>query len=254
MVLLPPALIGIVSVPVSGNAGQGPDHDYATSAAIVFTVALATFVGVKAAAAITAPSTELAQRVMVAEITSGAIVLGYGALLLSVLIGPAGLFGTWYGNAGAIAAGTLAVVWVTDVLAVASWRRTARSPGPLRRVMGALAAIAAVALAASMATQPAPGLLEHEFTTWDIFLGYPLPDPPSVVTILTAWRFDTFVGIGAVVLAAAYVLGYVRLRRRGDAWPVGRLVAWLAGCAVLALRQQFRSQGIRLSDVQRAHG
>ncbi len=233
VVLLVPALIGIVAPPVSGNAGQGPDHDYATSAAIVFAVALAALVGVKVAAAITRPRKELAHRILVTETVSGAIVLGYGAMLLTVLLGPGELIGTGYGRAGAIAAGTLLAVWVSDVVAVASSRRSGTSPGTSRRVVGAVAVIAVVAVAASMATQPAPRLLAHEFTTWDIFLGYALPDPPSVVTILTAWRFDTFIGIGAGVLAAAYALGYVRLRRRGDVWPVGRLVAWLTGCLML---------------------
>ena len=37
----------------------------------------------------------------------------------------------------------------------------------------------------------------------------------------------------AVVLAAVYVLGLVRLRQRGVQWPVLRTVAWLTGCASL---------------------
>ena len=35
------------------------------------------------------------------------------------------------------------------------------------------------------------------------------------------------------MFAVVYVIGRVRLRRRGDAWPVGRTVAWLLGCLVL---------------------
>ena len=99
--------------------------------------------------------------------------------------------------------------------------------------MGAVAMVAVMAVFATMATQIAPRLLAHQFTAWDVFLGYALPDPPSVLTLLTVWRFDTFIGAGALMLAAAYVAGYVRLRRRGDTWPVGRLVAWLTGCLVL---------------------
>jgi putative copper resistance protein D len=242
VLLLVPALIGIVAVPVSGNAGQGPDHDYATSAAIVFTVALAALVGTKVATAVSAPANDLGFRILMVETVSGAITLGYGALLLSVLVGPAGLFGTSYGWAGAIAAVVLTAVWVSDVVAVASRRRNGAASGFWRRVAGAVAMIAVVSLIASMATQPAPRLLAHRFTTWDIFLGYVLPDPPSVVTILTAWRFDTFIGVGAVVLAALYVVGYVRLRRRGDAWSVGRLIAWLAGCLMLLFTS---SSGVR---------
>ena len=83
-----PALIAIVAVPVSGNPGQGPDHDYATSAAIVFTVALAVSVGVKVASALTPPLEAVARRVVITETTSGAVTLGYGAMLLAVLLGP----------------------------------------------------------------------------------------------------------------------------------------------------------------------
>jgi cytochrome c oxidase assembly factor CtaG len=84
-----------------------------------------------------------------------------------------------------------------------------------------------------MATQTAPRLLTQQLTTWDIFLGYALPNPPSVLRILTVWRFDTFIGIGALALALGYALGFGRLHRRGDKWPVGRLVTWVAGCLLL---------------------
>lgn len=233
VVLLLPALVGVVALPVSGNAGQGPDHDYATSSAIVFAVALAALVGVKVAAALQRPDEQLANRLLIVEIASGALVLGYGASMLAVLLGPAGLTGSGYGRAGAIAAATLTAVWAGDAASYVSRRRGGTGPGTAQRVAGATAVVVVVALIAAMATQPAPRFLTHAFTTWDVFLGYTLPDPPSVTTILTAWRFDTFIGIGAVVLGAAYLFAYLRLRRRGDGWPAGRLVAWLAGCLML---------------------
>ena len=242
VLLMMPALIGVVAVPVSGNAGQGPDHDYATSAAIVVTAALAILVGVKVAAALTRPADQLVHRVLVAEVLTGALTLGYGGMLLALSVGPAGLFGTSYGRAGAIATTLVAAVWVGDVLAIAARRRSRTHPRTAPRVLAALAMITVVALASSMATQPAPGLLNHQFTTWDIFLGYALPHPPSVTTLLTTWRFDTFLGVGAIVLAGLYAVGYLRLRRRGDRWPVGRLVTWLAGCLMLLVTS---SSGVR---------
>ena len=233
VVLLVPALVGIVAVPVSGNAGQGPDHDYATSAAIVFACALATLTGVKIAAAVSKPQVATARRVVTVEIVSGAITLGYGAMLAAVLLGPGNPLHTSYGRAAALAAILLLTLWAFDVAALTSRRRSTSSPVALPRAVGALITVALVALVTSMDTQPAPRFLTHEFTTWDIFLGYELPQPPSVVTVLTAWRFDTFIGAGAVVLAGAYLLGFVRLRRRGDDWPLGRLAAWLSGCLLL---------------------
>jgi cytochrome c oxidase assembly factor CtaG len=232
-VLLLPALIGVIALPVSGNAGQGPDHDYATSAAIVFAVALAALTGVKAASAISPPAAELARRVRVLEIVCGAVTLGYGAILLLTLTGPGNLAGTAYGRAGDAAFAVLILVWLTDIASLASSRRRALPPSGAHNAVGALAVTAVVALTSSMATQTAPRLLTHRFTTWDIYLGYALPDPPSVLTILTMWRFDTFIGVGALTLMVAYALGFLRLRRRGDNWPVGRLVAWVAGCLVL---------------------
>mgnify|MGYP002150983614 CR=1 FL=1 len=46
----------------------------------------------------------------------------------------------------------------------------------------------------------------------------------------------------ALALAAVYLYGVWRLRRRGDGWPVGRTVSWLAGCAALLLAT---SSGVR---------
>jgi cytochrome c oxidase assembly factor CtaG len=232
-VLLVPTMIGVVALPVSGNAGQGPDHDYATSAVIVFAVALAALTGVKVAFAISPPATELARRVLLLETICEAVTLGYGAVLLSTLTAPENLVETAYGRAGAAAAAVLIIVWLTDVTSLMSPRRRALPASGARNAVGALAMIAVVALISSMATQTAPRLLTHRFTTWDIFLGYALPDPPSVLTILTIWRFDTFLGIGALTLAVGYALGFLRLRRRGDSWPVGRLVVWVAGCLML---------------------
>jgi hypothetical protein len=137
--LLVPAMIGVVAPPVSGNAGQGPDHDYATSAAIVFAVALAALAGVKAASAISPPDTELVRRVLVLETVCGAVTLGYGAVLLSALTGPGNLAGTAYGHAGSAAAAVLILVWLTDVASLASSRRRALPASGARGAVGALA-------------------------------------------------------------------------------------------------------------------
>ncbi|MGJ6126724.1 cytochrome c oxidase assembly protein [Mycolicibacterium sp. Y3] len=229
VVLLLPALVGVIAVPVSGNAGQGPDHDYATSAAIVFAVLFAVLVGVKVAVALNPPRDASAGRVRAISVVAGALVLGYGGMLLALLAGPAGPAHSVYGRAGIAAAVLIGTAWVGDVIA---WRRSLTG-GRAWQVLEAAAVMTAMALSASMATQPAPRFLTHQFTTWDVFLGYSLPAPPSVLNILTAWRFDTFIGVGAATLGALYLFAYIRLKRRGDSWPVGRLVAWLFGCGVL---------------------
>ena len=67
----------------------------------------------------------------------------------------------------------------------------------------------------------------------EVAIGYDFAGPPTVARILFDWRFDLVFGTAAIVFAAVYVAGVIRLRRRGDRWPVGRTVAWLLGCAVL---------------------
>ncbi|SON61523.1 hypothetical protein MSIMFI_03037 [Mycobacterium simulans] len=64
-------------------------------------------------------------------------------------------------------------------------------------------------------------------------IGYDFAGPPTVTRLLFDWRFDLIFGTAAIVLAALYVTGVARLRRRGDVWPHGRTLAWLLGCACL---------------------
>ena len=37
----------------------------------------------------------------------------------------------------------------------------------------------------------------------------------------------------ALLLAACYLVGVGRLRRRGDRWPIGRTASWLLGSATI---------------------
>ena len=51
-----------------------------------------------------------------------------------------------------------------------------------------------------------------------------------------------------------YAIGVRRLAKRGDAWPVGRTIAWMSGCAVLADRHVVGRRQVLAASVQRAHG
>lgn len=242
VVLLIPSLVGVIAVPVSGNAGQGPNHDYATSAVIVFAVAVGVLTGMKVCAMLAPPSGSLQRRVLLLELTSGAVALLYGALLLSVMLPPTSPTGSDYGRLALLGAVALALVWLTDLAVLIRSRAGRRGAGRATAVAGALASITAVAAVSAMAVQTAPGLLAHTFTGWDVFLGYELPRPPSALRLVTFWRFDTFMGTAALVLAVLYVAGVVRLRRRGDTWPPGRSAGWLIGCLALVF---FTGSGVR---------
>ena len=253
--LVIPAIVGVLAVPVTGNAGQGPDHDYATGAVIVFAIAIAALAGLKIAGAsapksatsrtstpasstsrTSAPKSATSRTVRIATVTAGALTLIYGAGLLVLLAGPP--WSSGYGGLGLLAGAAVIAGVILDL------RR--RAP-----VISALTAVVALAAVSAMAVQTAPRLLATQPTVWDILLGYELPGPPTAARLMTFWRFDTFLGVAAVALAALYIAGVVRLRRRGDRWPVGRLVAWLAGCLamLLATSSGIRSYGSAMFSV-----
>ncbi|WP_412739987.1 cytochrome c oxidase assembly protein [Krasilnikovia sp. MM14-A1259] len=60
-------------------------------------------------------------------------------------------------------------------------------------------------------------------------VGDTVPPPFTVAEIFTQVRLDSLIALGLLVAAALYGYGVHRLRRRGDAWPTGRSVAFLLG-------------------------
>ena len=249
--LLVPAIIGVVAFPVTGSAGSGPDHDYGTSTVIVFAVMVAVLAGLKIAAAATGPrGAVIGGPVRITAIITGAGALMYGAVLMAILGGPP--LASGYGRLGLLAGAALLAGLLCDL----------RGRG---LAFSALTAMTALAAVSAMAIQIAPRLVpfwsarccyynaqtdSRVLITQDgstisqllLLLGYELPGPSSPLRLLTFWRFDTFLGVVALFLAALYVFGVVRLRRRGDQWPAGRLLAWLAGCAALVFAT---SSGVR---------
>ena len=247
VVLLIPAILAVVAVPVTGNAGQGPNHDYATGSVIVFALALAVLTGVKVAAA--SRQTPGGHPRVVAVI-AGAAAIGYGAFLLALLAGPGLLVGSGYGRLGLLAAAALLAGWMIDVRQLRAIR-AGGPPGQVSTLVSAVTAVVAVACVAGMSVQTAPRLLAEQPSVFDILLGYELPGAPTALRLLTFWRFDTFLGVAGLLLAGAYLAGVVRLRRRGDRWPVGRLVSWLAGCLflVVATGSGVRSYGSAMFSI-----
>ena len=66
--------------------------------------------------------------------------------------------------------------------------------------------------------------------------GYDGPPPLVGSQYFTAWEFDPVVVVGLVVTAGLYVWASTRLRRRGDAWSIGRDIAFvLGGLGTIAL-------------------
>ncbi|SMX83336.1 putative copper resistance protein D [Brevibacterium sp. 239c] len=70
-------------------------------------------------------------------------------------------------------------------------------------------------------------------TPAEILTGDPLPPSPSFARYFTEWSLDPLWVVVAVGLSVAYIVGFINLRRRGDSWPIHRLICWLLGMIFL---------------------
>lgn len=153
-----------------------------------------------------------------------------GVINALVRIQPADLLRTEYGwlvVGKAVALATLGVLgWRQRRVAVRALQRDATARGPLIRLALVEAAVFGVTfgIAVGLGRTPPPPLREQPSPT-EVAIGYDFAGPPTAARILFDWRFDLIFGTAAVVLALVYLLGVRRLRRRGDAWPVGRTLA-----------------------------
>jgi cytochrome c oxidase assembly factor CtaG len=71
-------------------------------------------------------------------------------------------------------------------------------------------------------------------TPAEILTGEPLPPWPDWTRYFTEWSPDLLWILACGFGIFFYVAGVVRLRRRGDRWPVYRTVLWVAGMLLLA--------------------
>ena len=75
------------------------------------------------------------------------------------------------------------------------------------------------------ATQPPEGK-EVPFSAALSIVGYPTPEAPNLVRLLTLYDPDALIIGLLITLVALYIKGVVILKKRGDSWPVGRTVAF----------------------------
>ena len=88
---------------------------------------------------------------------------------------------------------------------------------------------AALARTATPVKQVADGTTPAEILT-----GQPLPPPETLWRLVFGANVDPIWLLVAVFGIFFYLVGVWRLRRRGDKWPIGRTVSWVAGLVVLA--------------------
>jgi cytochrome c oxidase assembly factor CtaG/putative copper export protein len=113
-------------------------------------------------------------------------------------------------------------------------RRLGQRPRLFFRLAGVELAVmvAAVGLAVTLSRSAPPGSATPVDRV-SALLGAPAPPPLTTDRFFSAFYPDLLWLTVALLAAGLYLAGAVRLWRRGDRWSRPRLLAWLAGCALL---------------------
>jgi cytochrome c oxidase assembly factor CtaG/putative copper export protein len=245
-VLFGASLVTLLPLALSGHSSSGGAHDVATNSLLVHLVAGSVWAGGLLALLMhvlrDGDHAALATRRFSAVALWCFVAMAFsGVINALVRIRPADLVSTSYG--GLILAKTAALV----VLGVLGWQQRRRGVAALRDDPNARRPLVRLALgeavifgltfgvAVALGRTPPPPPVNVNLSIPALEIGYDLAGPPTVGRLLFDWRFDLVFGTASLVFAVVYLAAVRRLRRRGDAWPVGRTVAWLLGCLLLLL-------------------
>ena len=244
------AVLSLMPVALAGHSSTGGNHDIATNSLILHVLGATLWMGGLFAVLVYALAHGRWRVLAVRRFSRVAfwciVVVGVSGVINALVRVPVGdLFTDLYGRL------ILAKIVALLVLgALGTWHRritiaqleSDAGAGIERRSLFARFGIVEIVvfavtfgLAVGLSRTPPPELDTQNLTAAETEIGYRIDAPPTFARLLFDWRFDLIFGTLAIVLAIVYLRGVLRLRRRGDAWPVGRTVAWLLGCVLLLL-------------------
>ncbi|WP_392507361.1 cytochrome c oxidase assembly protein [Naumannella halotolerans] len=222
----PSAIAGVwlsllLSLPtvVTAQVSVGRDHDFATDAATIGTPAFL-LAGAAAWAFLHRGDDSVAAATRTRRIVA---VAGLLALLLRIGIGVFELAGTapWASRYGIVMLIGLLLLAALPLTALGSWnRRRAR----IAVTLAGLSLGNQVALLALF-----PPRFRVPQTDQENYLGFNLPNPPMLPELLGPGRPNLLLATVALTAIVLYLLGWLRLRRRGIEWPVVRTICWALG-------------------------
>jgi cytochrome c oxidase assembly factor CtaG/putative copper export protein len=241
------SLAAIYPLAEIGHASSDANHSLAVNSLLMHIAAISVWVG-GLVALYSLRASVSAERI--ATLTARYSTLALIAFLLVAASGfasgyirlyqPSDLLGTGYGQLLIVKAAVLTVLAVFGARyrlglvgrlnageSRSFWRLILLELGVMGLAMGFAAALANTALPED------PNELAA-LTPAQILTGNPLPPELTPLAWFTVFKPDVLwlaISVGAIAL---YLIGVRALRKRGDTWPIGRTVSWIAGFTLLA--------------------
>ncbi len=216
---------------VTAQVSVGVDHDFATDAATVFTLFTVIWFATSWVAAGPQARTDPAIRARAATIARIGLPIALGCRIGIAAYELAG--GSPLRSAYGV--GVLLLLALLVGFGALTVRRPARTAGGVSGRFDGLVrplVILVLGVQATLVLLNAPRYTAPQTTT-ENFLGYDLPRPPELATMASPGRPNLLITLLALTAIALYLWGFVRLRRRGDDWPLHRLLLWTAGWVVV---------------------
>ncbi|MGW0803196.1 cytochrome c oxidase assembly protein [Nonomuraea sp. NPDC002799] len=240
-------LVTLLPAPLTGHTSSSPNHDLATSSVSLHLLSLALWVGGLVVLALHAVLRQPQLQVAADRFSRMALwcYAGVGLSGVFALVARLGAVSDLWTSEYGLLALTKIVAFVL-LGYVGYWHRQrtlaamkAGRPRAFTRLAGgeALLMLATMGVAVALSRTPPPDASIPADRAFEL-LGFPLPPALTIGNVFSLWWLDLFFAVVAALLAGLYGLGLFRLRRRGDAWPVGRTVSWFAGVALLVFATQ----------------
>ena len=240
-------LIAVVAAALPALAGHSAglgDHAMAMTAGVTHVVSAVVWMGGLAALAVHAmrrdmPMDRAVERFSTIALVCIALLAVSGVANAYTRLDTASqLFSTGYGQLIVLKTGLIIVLgcigWLIRKRILAGLSQSSRVM-VFARIAGLelLVMSIAVGLGVALASSPTPRILVDLPSYGESLLGFPYPPPPTAASVGLGFQLDPLFFTACLIAGVLYVVGVVRLARRGDHWPVMRTVSWLGGLLVV---------------------
>ncbi|WP_345752152.1 cytochrome c oxidase assembly protein [Microbacterium rhizophilus] len=240
------ALASLVPMATQGHSGELASHDATVTALSLHVLGAAVWLGGLVLLVALRPILPAARVPDVLLRYSSIALVAFAVVALSGLARTLSSISAWdqlttpYGGILCVKVFALVVMgllgaWYRQRLIGRIGRATqaARSFWSLIAVELAFMGVASGAAAALARTPPPATETPYSSTPAEILTDEPLPPELSLDRWFTTWDVDLLWAFVAAAGIALYLAGVIRLRRRGDRWPVYRTVLWVLGMLLL---------------------